>query len=178
VTKDALTTPTSNQTTFDAPQRVARLPLVAVLVLISFSLIVGALGWRHCSKAAGLRRIAREIQPGESIVAADTRLGKSQLAAEYGWQYPGGPPTKFEAMYGGTMDDLRGDLDSLVLRVFRGYPRWYRPQNRPLLSRSWPVLVLYDGDKCVTAVIIDGVEITPAVRSEQNAEPELPIKLF
>gem|GEM_PF-2645370 len=163
MTKFALTTPTSNQAKLDAPQRVARVPLIAVLVLVSFSLIVGAVCRRHCSKVAGLRRIAREIQPGENIVAVDTRLGKSQLGSEYGWQYPGGPPTKFEAMYGGTVDDLRGDFDSLVLRAFRGYPRWYRPQDRPLLSKSWPVLVLYDGDKRVTAVYIDGVEVTPVV---------------
>jgi len=71
-------------------------------------------------------------------------------------------------MYGGTVDDIRGDLDSLVVRVFRGFPRWYRPQQRPLLSSSWPVLVQYDGDMRVTAVFIDGVEITPAVSQRKN----------
>lgn len=59
-------------------------------------------------------------------------------------------------MYGGAASHLREDLDSLVSRVFRGAPSWYRHQH----FKSWPVLVQYDRDDRVTAVFVDGVEIT------------------
>lgn len=157
MTKDALTTPTSNQTKFDALQHVARQPVVAFLAVVSFLLIVGYVSWVQSSKAASLRRIASEIQLGEIILDVDTRLGKST----YGYGPPAGAPqTKFGAMYGGTVNDFREQFDSLVRRVFRGSPRWYSSQP----FRSWPVLVEYDGDKRVTAVFVDGVEITSSMR--------------
>ena len=160
MTKDALTTPTSDQTKLDVPKHGVRLPLVAFLATVSFLLIVGAISWRQSSKAASLRRIAREIQLGENILDVDTRLGKSTNGYASGWPSPGAPPTEFGAMYGGVVNDFRQQFDSLVYRVFRGSPRWYPSQP----FSSWPVLVQYDGDKRVTAVYIDCVKITSSMR--------------
>lgn len=159
-----LLTPLTRSIQLDVPQHGTRLPLVAFLAVVSFSLIVSTMVWRQCSKAESLRRIAREIQLGENVFQVDIRLGKSTYGYESGWPYPGAPPTEFGAMYGGAVNDFRKELDYLVSRVVRGSPRWCFPQH----FKSWPVLVQYDGDKRVTAVFIDGVEITSTMHEHAN----------
>lgn len=163
MSKNGFTTASSHQPRLNSLQLAARLPLVAFLAVASFLVIVGIVCWQQDSKVAQLKRIAGEIQPGENIFDVDVRLGKSTLCYESGWPYAGAPPTEFGALYGGPVNNLRQQVDSLVLQSFRGSPRWYAPQS----FRSWPVLVQYDGDKRVTAVFVDGVETASSKRQQK-----------
>lgn len=172
MTQNALTTPTSEQSKLDAPKHVARLPLVALLAVVSFSLIVGAVSLRQRSTGASLRRIAREIQPGDNLLDVDTRLGKATYGYESGWPYPGGPPTEFGVIYGGAVNDFHQELDSLVSHVFRGSPRWYFPQH----FRSWPVLVQYDADKRVPAQTLCKFLLRQFLRNSPGAQTVVPYR--
>ena len=141
----------------DAPQR-PLMPLVMTCAMMSLALLIGIVIWQQRSQLATLRRIAREIQPGENIREVDIRLGKSK----FGYSYPAGPglPDVFGAMYGGAMNDYRENLEHLFRQAFGGFPSWYRTQH----EISWPVVVQYDDtNKRVTAVFVDGVKITSAV---------------
>ena len=146
-----------NRPKHDAPQR-PLMPLVVACAVMSLALLIGIVIWQERSQLATLRRIGREIQPGENILEVDIRLGKSK----FGYSYPAGLglPDVFGAMYGGAMNDYRENVECSFRQAFGGFPSWYRPQH----EISWPVVVQYDDtNKRVAAVFVDGVKITSAV---------------
>ncbi len=123
-------------------------------------LVIAIVGFQS-SETHNLRKEARKIQLGDEMTKVDAHLGGSIYGYESGWPTAGAPPTEFGAMYGGSMDTLPRKLRPIVRRTFRGVPSWYdRFFVQP--PRAWPVLVQYNSDRLVTAVFVDGIEITQA----------------
>ena len=112
--------------------------------------------------------MARGIRVGDDVLEVDARLGASQHGYEYGWPSFGAPPTHQGAMYGGSLDNLHADFDSLIGRVFGGQPSWYGNAISQH-DGDWPVIVEYDDDWCVTVVYVDGTKITSSTSQRKKA---------
>ncbi len=135
--------------------------LTLVLCALSFVAI-------HVSKTNDLRNVARGIRVGDDVLEVDARLGGSTHGYVYGWPSPGAPPTHQGAMYGGSLDNLHEEFDSLIGRVFGGQPSWYTNAMSQHYG-DWPVVVEYDDDRRVTVVYVDGTKITSS--TSQRTKP-------
>ena len=132
-------------------------------ILGAMALMVATVVGVQWTKTSALRDSARLIQLGDERAKVDALLGRSYYGYETGWPSPGAPATVIGDLYGGPLNSMHMEMDSIAARSLRGIPQWY---NRFFSSnvKAWPVVVEYNSQGLVTAVSVDGLPIRRATK--------------